>query len=893
MSKLFKKIVAIILAACFVFSLAACGNNDEEIVYYSNEDDPIRFSTLEVDRVFNPFFSSSGTDSNVVGMTQLGMLGNDADGNPVYGDDEACLVKDLKVDTVGEAPALGQDDTRLTTYYMVLKNNVKFSDGKPVTIKDVFFNLYVYLDMAYTGSSTIYSTDIVGLKEYRTQASKESEQDQFMKQFRIAANARVNTLSERVRQILKDHNSESYDSAKIKDWLQEYQDLSSDPKYEAYSHLVEDYEKALKLFKEELETDWSNSLNSYEDTKFSDEDGTVYSGLFTTDVESFLYNENIITWNKKDKKLFYEFGGPDNEGEPAVCKSWSKETAIDAVFEFNIPDKLDQVIDYWQTGANLADFIANKELEAAAGTMKKEFPNISGIKFANGGSAVGGADSVEVNGKTYGKPQYEADGSVKDGFNEVLSIQIHGVDPKAIWNFAFAVAPLHYYSGTYNGIDYVKEFSIENNNFGVAWSSQTFMDTVVNSEQKMGVPVGAGPYMAAKDSGGTDNITPNDFYNNGVIYYERNPYYLMGPAKIKKLRLVVVSSTGMLNSLYTNQVDFAEPNAKPETTQEIQSRPHMKSKSIETSGYGYIGVNAAKIPDLEVRQAIMYSIDTSLCVDYYKNEAEPIYRSMSMSSWAYPRGCTAYYPFIGGTIPKNLDKVDPQYKEYVEEKGKTPGTDKFSADEQKEFIQRLMKKAGFAPNNAGVYQKGSHVCRYTFTIAGEGTDHPAWIALYNAGNLLDSFGFRITVKNDAQALKKLTSGSLTVWAAAWGSTIDPDMYQVYHKDSTATSVLNWGYPQIIRNAGNKYDREVALLNELSRLVDLGRTTEDKKVRAGIYSTALDTVMQMAVELPTYQRNDLFAYNEAKIDANTFNKDLSSYKGLTSDLHTLSLVTKEQ
>ena len=47
-------------------------------------------------------------------------------------------------------------------------------------------------------------------------------------------------------------------------------------------------------------------------------------------------------------------------------------------------------------------------------------------------------------------------------------------------------------------------------------------------------------------------------------------------------------------------------------------------------------------------------------------------------------------------------------------------------------------------------------------------------------------------------------------------------------------------------------------------------------------------MQMAVELPTYQRVDLFAYNGNKIDVNTFNKDVSSYKGLTSDMHLLSL-----
>ena len=52
-------------------------------------------------------------------------------------------------------------------------------------------------------------------------------------------------------------------------------------------------------------------------------------------------------------------------------------------------------------------------------------------------------------------------------------------------------------------------------------------------------------------------------------------------------------------------------------------------------------------------------------------------------------------------------------------------------------------------------------------------------------------------------------------------------------------------------------------------------------------------MQLAVELPTYQRDDLFAYNENKIDVSTFTPEsqLSPFKGLTSDLDKVSLRTK--
>ncbi|MCH5160538.1 MAG: hypothetical protein J1G04_00755 [Clostridiales bacterium] len=872
-----KKILATALAGCMAFSFVGCGNKkdgDGEKQYFNNEEDPLRLSTLEVDQVFNPFFSTSGTDSTVIGFTQLGMLGNDADGNPTYGDDEAVLVKDMSVVTEGDEPVGNAKDERITTYSFVLKNDVKFSNGSPVTIKDVLFNLYVYLDMAYTGSSTIYSTDIVGLKEYRTQESSEAEQDSFMKQYQIAAEARINALVSASNEIFDANPNKDFDIDSFEEELEKKQNGNN----AAYKNLVKDYEKAIELFQEELETDYSNSLNSYEDTVFSDREGNTYEHLFTTDVEVFLYNEGYITWSRRDGELSSSI-----TNNVSSLKNWTKNQAIAYIVEDMIPGEIEQVVQYWATSVSLFEFITNEELEADAATKVMKFPNISGIKFANGGAARGGADSVKVNGKDYATPTYASDGSVSTG-NEVLTIQIHGVDPKAIWNFAFGVAPMYYYSdySIYKDFDYVS-------NFGVRWSSQSFMQDIVNAPSKIGVPVGAGPYMASKDSGGTDNVTASDFYSNGVIYYERNPYYIKGPAKIKKLRLVVVSSTQMLNSLYTNSVDFAEPNAKPETVTEINGKKGYNSISIETAGYGYIGINAAKIPNINVRRAIMYSIDTSLCIDYYKSEATPIYRSMSTSSWAYPEGSTAYYPYIGDPVPANLDVVDPYYKNFVTGKGKKEG-DKLTDSEQKEFIEKLMSDAGFS-NASGTYRKGNHVCRYTFTIAGEVTDHPAWSALFNAGQRLNSYGFDITVKNDAQALKKLSSGALTVWGAAWGSTIDPDMYQVYHKDSTATSVLNWGYPQIIRNSGNQYDFEYGILNDLSKQIEYARETNNQKDRAAIYSRALDLVMQLAVELPTYQRNDLFAYNETRIDVNTFNDDLSSYKGLLSDIESVSLVTR--
>lgn len=861
-----KKILGTLaLAATSVLALVSC-NKDVSNSNKANEEVPLIFSTQEVDQVFNPFYSTTAPDSNVVAMTQISMIGNDKNGKPTCGEDEPVVVLDYDITTTGTG------DEQRTLYSFVLKNNVKFSNGSPLTMKDVLFNLYVYLDPAYTGSSTIYSTDIVGLQEYRTQSSDENEQDSFMDRFRLVAKTRVDNLllawDEIYGNSILDLTPEQFKEALTTTTVSsaEYGDK-----------LVEDFEKTMSLFKEELESDYSLAVDTYQDIVFTSEDGTLIKNKFTTDVEAFLYNEGYITFDKKDNdgkgSFSCAFGSLDD------VKTWTKEQAINMIYEEKIPGSLDEILNYWATATNLSEYLTNIAMqEYFEENTDRLYKNISGIKFANR------TESVTVKGKEYQKVEYNEDGSPKEGYNEVLTIEINGVDPKAIWNFAFAVAPLYYYSGTFNGKDYIAAFDYESN-FGVEYGSTDFQEQVIKNSNKIGVPVGAGAYKASKNSGGSDNITAGDFYDKGVIYFERNEYFLMGAPIIKKVRYQVVSQNSMINSLYSGDIDFVEPNAKPETIDELNDKKGegIGNQSVQTSGYGYIGINASKVPTLEVRQAIMHAINTLECVNYYKNTAKAIYRPMSLSSWAYPEGATAYYPYIGGTIPTNLDVVNPYYKDFVEAKNKKPG-DVFTADEQKEFITQLVEGAGYSLGGDGVYvDSNGNRLEYTFTIAGQETDHPAWQALFLAGTFLNKCGFKITTTTDAQALKKLASGSLTVWAAAWSSTIDPDMYQVYHKDSKASSTNNWGYKQILQNVGNKYNRELAIVNDLSDLIDQAREITDENKRAAIYKDALDEVMKLAVELPTYQRDDLFAYNTNKLDESSLtpSSELSPYNGLTS------------
>ena len=95
------------------------------------------------------------------------------------------------------------------------------------------------------------------------------------------------------------------------------------------------------------------------------------------------------------------------------------------------------------------------------------------------------------------------------------------------------------------------------------------------------------------------------------------------------------------------------------------------------------------------------------------------------------------------------------------------------------------------------------------------------------------------------------------------------MYQVYHKNSTATSVYAWGYREIKADTVT-YRTEMNIINQLSEWIDKGRETlerDDSATADGrktIYKNAMGLVLDLAVEMPIYQRKTLYAYNSKTI-----------------------------
>ena len=821
-------------------SLAGCKKKDK---------DSIIIMTEELSGLFNPFYATSGTDMDVVGMTQIGMLSTDKDGNPVAGDDMPTVVKAFEKKTEGTG------ENAKSIYTFVLKNDLKFSDGEPLTMEDVMFNIYEYLDPVYTGSSTMYSIDIEGLAEYRTQTNSNTDaaSEQISKNAAASAKMRILELKDvfEINGLLEgSQNSYSLDESAMNAAIDGHyvsegymnavaskaeQASMSDADYRA--KLKADYQLTLKTFKEELQADYKAAKESYDTNTapYSDWKSELSDDLF----KFFLYEGYIKpVYAKKegtsvdDKTKILKFENTD------IVKNYSSaEAAIDRVYNDNVKSNLNQILTMWGTAGTLATLYTAEAIDIymrnQMGTEGLEYPSISGIVSLGHTTDV---ETVTVNGNNYNVASEKASeldekGSPKDKSQyEVLQITVKGTDPKAIYNFGFTVAPAHYYtadSANPNG----REIDIANNKFGVEFASSNFQSNVIQSQEHLEIPVGAGAFKATnKDN--SDTPKGSEFWSENLVYFKANDNFMFD-VKADKLRFQVVSASNALDKLANGEVDYITPQFTKANAERLRELEEDGFKMLDSwqLGYGYIGINAGKVPNVNVRRAIMSAMETSLALEYYEaGTCKTIDWPMSTVSWAYPFG-------DDGVSSK------PNGHDYAQWTG---------VEAAKAKIQKYMTAAGVSANDSAL--------KITFTIAGASiTEHPTYSVFKQASELLNSLGWNVEVKADSQALTKLSTGSLAVWAAAWGSTIDPDMYQVYHKNSTATSVYAWGYREIKSNT-SLYSYENTTINALSAIIDDARSIDDQPARKGMYEDAMKLVLDLAVEMPVYQRKTLYAYN---------------------------------
>ena len=175
-----KRTLALLLALVMSLSLlAGCGDqNGNTSGGNTASDTPLVVGYAPFSSKFSPFFSETAYDQDVWVMTQLGLLTSDRTGAIIYKGIEGETIDYNGTDYTYYGPADLEvtENADGTVYYdFTLRDDLKFSDGEPLTIDDVIFSMYVLCDPTYEGNSTLYAQPIEGMEAYRSGMSARQE----------------------------------------------------------------------------------------------------------------------------------------------------------------------------------------------------------------------------------------------------------------------------------------------------------------------------------------------------------------------------------------------------------------------------------------------------------------------------------------------------------------------------------------------------------------------------------------------------------------------------------------------------------------------------------------------------------------------------------------------
>ena len=715
---------------------------------------PLVVSTGTLDGKFSPFFATSAYDVDVSGLTQIGLLYYDKNGEPQAGDGLPCLA-DSFTQTVDE-------EEGVSIYEFVLKDDVVFSDGEPVTAKDVLFSMYVLSDKMYDGSSTFYTMAIQGLDEYRLQTSKEALDKVHAM---MAAGLDGDEVGKKVMM------------------------------------------PASGVSKEDLENFWSpiDEMGVEYTQEIIDVCNTVYVDYIEEMFAPFTPEDVAADPSKQAAwgMVAWGFGEVDEEGEGIFTDALGNEYDLNEEVDINAET-------YWEVmvGAySYADLDGIDEEAAGVPLTQRLVDTYLGEygKVEGGVASITGITADTVDSK------------------EVITIVIDGVDPTAIFMLGVTVPPFHYYTDGYEG---------ELNDYGVDTGNPDFMDFL---KTKNTLPVGAGPYIF-------------DEYKDNVVSYHANELFLMGKPKTEVFRYVEITLGAELDALKTGEVFYADPSASTTIINDITSGEGDYAKLdytlVDNDGYGYIGIQAQAIPEFEVRKALAHAMDVQLAVDdYYGELASVNNRTMTKVLWAYPDNPEDLFPYDG---------TGETSKELFLEAG-------YVYDEE---ANEMHYPAG--------HEKAGQQASFKFTLPSEAKDHPAGSILIDAQEVLAKIGVKVEIDTDQNLLSKLNKAyemGIQVWAAAWGGGgIDPDMFQIWYSDEEVNQQPPRAGLSYLYKNGSAEEKE--MLTRLNELIMAGRKTLDAEERKTIYKEALELSTGIAVEIPTYQRKNMFVYNKDVIKADT-------------------------
>jgi len=752
-----KQVIALASAAALSVSvLAGCGGAASDATSESTStataeasntaasDGTLVLAETGFEGKFSPFFASSASDQDVIDLTQLGLLGADRKGemilNGIEGETREYNGTDYTYYGTSDCVVTENDDGTVT-YDIKLRDDLKFSDGEPVTIDDVIFSMYVFLDPTYDGSVTMYSTPIVGLEEYRNSMS---------------------TLSKLIAEAGEDNTD--------------------------YTNFTEEQQKAF----------W-DAVNDG-GVKFAQEIVDYMMANGATDVTSAAAGWGFDLPDGADAKAFFLAIGEQYDWSFSAMEAESAGSALSEL----IPE---DVYAYSTTGVNVGNAVAN----------------VAGI--------------------------------VKTG-DYSMTLTTSELSTTMIYQLQMPIAPLHYY-GDESLYDY------DNNSFGFVKGDLSGV------RSKTSAPLGGGMFTFSK-------------YSDGVVYLDANPDYFNGAPKVAHVNMKETQEADKITGVQAGTIDISDPSYSLEVADQIadingvegEDGPVITTRLKDYRGYGYIALSAKNVnvggdpasqASKDLRKAIMTVIaayrDEGID-SYYGDTATVINYPMSNTSWAAPSVTDDGYQIAYSTDVDGNEIYTSDMK----------SEDKYAAALQAAL--GYFEAAGYTVENGQIMAAPAGAkMEYQVNIGASGNgDHPSFQTLTNAAAALKTIGFTLTVNDMANAsdlFASYQSGAAEGWVAAWQSTNDPDMFQLYHS----------------QGATNYYAINDADLDEL---IMAARQTTDQEARKAMYKEAMEIILDWGVELPVYQRSEATIFSTERVNIDTIAKDQTPYWTYKSELNNLEL-----
>lgn len=458
-----------------------------------------------------------------------------------------------------------------------------------------------------------------------------------------------------------------------------------------------------------------------------------------------------------------------------------------------------------------------------------------------------------------------------------MTVTLDKVDATAIYQLGVTIAPMHYY-GDPSLYDY------DNNQFGFPKGDLSSVRAKTTS------PMGAGPYKYIK-------------YEDGVVYFEANDSYFLGAPKTKYLNFQqCMSDDDKLNGVITGTIDIADPSFSNDTVEAIEKAnggeldgDKITTNTVDNLGYGYLGISSACVnvggepgseasKDLRKAFATVFSVYRNVAIEsYYGERASVINYPISNTSWAAPQPTddgykVAFSVDVNGndiytsdmTAEQRYDAALQAALGYFEAAGYTVEDGKLTA----------------APEGAKL--------EYEVQIPADGSgDHPSFMMISEASKALATIGMNLIVTDlsDSSGLwDGIDARQVDMWCAAWSATVDPDMYQIYYSDvadhTTDPGVGKNPYGGPAQGGSNKmYCIADA---DLDSMILTARESLDQSYRKTMYKACLDIVVDWAVEVPVYQRQNAIIFSTERVNMSTMTPDITTFYKWYAEIEKIEL-----